>query len=54
MEGEFVEKIHGKHSIYIITRKKGGVFSSDSYWVYKDGKFWKSKDTLSEAVNMCE
>lgn len=52
MQGKLVETRYGKYSKYEITRKDG-ILSGPSFLVYKDGRFWKSRNTLAEAVDIC-
>lgn len=49
MEGKLIDTIYGRSSKFEIT-KKDGLFSATSFWVYKDGKYWKSFPTLSAAA----
>lgn len=52
-DGEVVETIYGKSSVYEII-KKGGMFSTDFY-IYKNGKYHKgSYKDLSRAVEVAK
>lgn len=52
MDGKIVETVYGKKSKYTITRKDN-TFRSTQFLIYKDGKYWKSSDSLAEAVRLC-
>ncbi len=52
MQGKHIETLYGKYSKYEIT-KKDGILTSSSFLIYRDGSFWKSRKTLSEAVELC-
>lgn len=46
-----IEVIYGKYSKYEITKDSGGVLSSPSFYIYKDGKYHRgSFSSLSAAV----
>ncbi len=42
-----IDKLYGKYGVYEIKRKSG-IFS-DSYYIYKDGKSWKSANSPAGA-----
>jgi len=52
MQGNLVETRHGKYHRYEIT-KKSHVFSGPTFLIYRDGSFWKSRNSLAEAVGLC-
>ncbi len=50
-EHKVVETIYGKYSKYEIVKNAGGVFSSSTFAIYKDGSIFKSGySSLSDAV----
>lgn len=52
---ELVETVYGKHHVYEIYRKSGGVFGSSKYYVYRDGKpHLGSFSSLRDAVERAQ
>ncbi|MGI0135402.1 MAG: hypothetical protein ACREBW_10655, partial [Candidatus Micrarchaeaceae archaeon] len=54
---EEIERIHGKHHTYSVRRKKGGVFSSEKYYVFDadtDRVLTSSFDSRADAVEWAE
>ena len=52
---ELMEKVYGKHHIYEIYKKGGGVFGSPKYYVYRDGEpYLGSFSSLREAVERAQ
>lgn len=53
--GEVVETFYGKKHKYEVIRKKGGVFTSDEFYIRKDGQHFKGPyNDLSVAVERAE
>jgi hypothetical protein len=52
MQGIHVDTLYGKSYRFDI-RRKDHIFSSPDFLVYRDGKFWKSRKSLAEAVELC-
>lgn len=54
-EKQVVETIYGRHSKYEIVKSPGGLLSSTSYSIYRDGQYWKgSYDSLARAVEVAK
>ena len=52
---EVVETIYGKRSKYEIIKTQGGLLSSTSFSIYKDGSYWKGTyDSLARAVEVAK
>lgn len=52
-DGVVVEKIYGKHHVYEVIKKPGGLLSSITYVIYRDGKYYKGTyDSLARAVEV--
>lgn len=50
-EKDVVEVVYGKHAKYEIVRSKGGLLTSTTYSIYKNGKYHRgSFDSLARAV----
>lgn len=51
MADTVMETIYGKYHKYEIRKSEGGVFSSPSFHIYRDGSLWSSRfSSLAEAV----
>ncbi len=51
MSGTVMETVFGKYHKYEVVKSDGGVFSSPSFSIRRDGKYWKgSFDSLARAV----
>ena len=48
---EVVEVVYGKHAKYEIVKTKGGLVTSPTYYIYKNGQYHRgSFDSLAAAV----
>lgn len=54
-DGVVVETIFGKHHKYQVIKKPGTLFSSITYVIYRDGKYYKGTyDSLARAVEVAK
>jgi hypothetical protein len=56
-EYQEIERVHGKHHTYSVRRKKGGTFSSETYFVFDadtDKVLTGSFDSRADAVEWAE
>lgn len=52
---EVVEVIYGKHARYEIVKQPGGLVTSPSYYIYKNGEYHRgSFDSLAAAVRAAQ
>jgi len=42
----------GNYGHYVVKKEPGGVFSSASYYIYKNGEYWKSASSPSSAYEI--
>lgn len=55
MSKEVVETIYGKRNKFEIVKTSGGILSSTSFSIYRDGSYFKgSFNSLAEAVAAAE
>ena len=54
-KGKVVETLHGKRHKYEIVKSEGGLLSSTSFSIYRDGSYFKgSYDSLKKAAKAAE
>lgn len=52
-EKQVVEVVYGKHHKYEIVKSPGGLLSSTSISIHRDGSYWKGTyDSLARAVEV--
>ena len=55
MSRDVVEVIYGKYYKFEIVRKAGGLLSSPTFWIYRDGQYFKgSYSSLAYAVEVAK
>ena len=55
MSGKLMETIYGNRHKYEIKKNDGGILSSSTFVIYRDGDYWKgSYDSLAKAVDVAK